>query len=150
MPEVEGVYDIVLSLSQKRFTDNLVPSNLGNLVPSKQWMQRKVQVIVLNNQPQIIEPAEWRLVEEIDSANPKWWERLNWLPQWKVLPGMSPRGPLGDHPLLSRDFLGQKTHELGHSGWHAAPIPIAKVGEPHILEIEYPNDQRQTLGISVV
>ncbi len=150
LPEAEGVYDIVVSLTRRRFTDNLVPGTLGNLVSSKPLMQRKVQVIVLEDQPQPVGPAEWQLVEEIDMANPKWSEKLNWLPQWKVLPGMSSRGPLGDRPLLSRDFLGQTVHELGSSGWHAAPIPIQEIGQPHILEIEYPTDQRQTLGISVV
>lgn len=147
LPLDEGVYDVVISLQQKRFAENLVP---GNLVPSKSLIQRKVQVIVLGDQPIPVEQAEWTVVEQIDPANPKWWERLNWLPQWKVLPGSLPRAPLGDQPLVSREFQGQQVHELGSYGWHAVPVPIEKVGEPHILEVEYPADSRQTLGIYIV
>ena len=35
-------------------------------------------------------------------------------------------------------------------GWQAYPLPVENVGQPHLLEIEYPNDLLQTLGISIV
>lgn len=142
LPEEEGVYDILISLAQRRFTDTLVPA--------KPLMQRKIQLIVLATTPQPVDPEAWELVDEIDSSNPKWWERLNWLSHWSVLPGIPTRGPLGDRPLESRNLLGQQLHQLGPNGWHAAPIPTAEIGHPHLLEIEYPNDQKQTLGISIV
>lgn len=147
VPTEEGVYDLVISLIQRRFADSLVP---GSLVPAKPLIQRNVQLLVLDDEPQLASPATWELVDEIDSGNPKWWERLNWLPQWKVLPGKSPRVPLGDRPLQRREYLGQPLSELGPHGWHAAPIPIAEIGQPHILEVDYPDGQRQTLSISVV
>ena len=34
--------------------------------------------------------------------------------------------------------------------WEAYPLPIARPGQPHFVEVEYPADLAQTLGISIV
>ena len=34
--------------------------------------------------------------------------------------------------------------------WEAFPLPIARPGQPHFVEVEYPADCAQTLGISIV
>src|SRR6185295_17878695 len=36
------------------------------------------------------------------------------------------------------------------TSWEAFPLPISKPGQPHIVEVEYPTDVPQTLGISIV
>lgn len=147
LPDEEGVYDLTLSVFTRRFGDHLVP---GPLVTAKPLLQRKVQFVVLSPEPLPADPTPWKLVEEIDVGNPKWWDRLNWLPHWKVLPGKSPRAPLGDRPLQPREVAGRKVYELGRGGWHAVPLPIQEIGQPHLLEVEFPNDQVQLLGISVL
>ncbi|HVC97186.1 MAG TPA: family 10 glycosylhydrolase, partial [Pirellulales bacterium] len=92
---------------------------------------------------------------EIDPANPTWWQRL---PNVPVLRGL-PKGPLGNgaaSPWQHR--IGDKTVDfiqLGGGaaptiGWEAYPLPIHKPGQPHLVEIEYPSDVPQTLGLSLV
>ena len=34
--------------------------------------------------------------------------------------------------------------------WEAYWLPISQPGRPHILEVDYPSDVPQTLGISIV
>ena len=38
----------------------------------------------------------------------------------------------------------------GEPNWQAYPLPVEADGTPHMLEIEYPNDQEQHLGISIL
>lgn len=140
LPTEEGVYEVLISMYQRKFSDALVPS--------KPLRQRMVQLIVIDNRPRAAETAEWQLIEEIDSANPNWWNRVMLLP--RKLPGLAPKVPLGDKPLGTREYGGARMQEMGPGGWHAAPIPISHIGEPHILEFEYPCSIRQTVGISIV
>ena len=35
-------------------------------------------------------------------------------------------------------------------GWQAYPLPVGQAGVPHVVEVEYPTQAAQTLGISVV
>jgi hypothetical protein len=148
LPMEEGVYDVAISLQQRRLGDAI--GRIGDaIVPSRLLMQRKVQLVVIDSRPSPPEAAEWKLVEEIDSANPRWWAKWVWLPPLR-LPRMSSQGPLGDPPLRVREHEGDRWKEIGMGGWHAAPIPISKVNEPHVLEIEYPAGICQTLGISIL
>ena len=34
--------------------------------------------------------------------------------------------------------------------WEAFPLPVARPGQPHVVEVEYPTDVPQTMGISIV
>ena len=43
--------------------------------------------------------------------------------------------------------LGSKPEE---AGWDAYPLSIANPGQPHVLEVEYPSDVPQSLGISLL
>jgi len=102
---------------------------------------------------------EFTQVVEIDPANPRWFEKLNKLPQLQLTKTRLPRlwkGPLGN------DCFQTKPHTLGDLvqlnpnadspdvSWEAYWLPIAQPGRPHVLEVEYPGDVPQTLGISVV
>lgn len=142
MPEEEGVYDLSINLFQRRFGDAIVQG--------KPLFQRNVQLIVIGDQgSELSETAgEWQLVDEIDSANPKWWDR--YLLIGRKLPVIAPKGPLGDRPLRASQHGRERIYEIGGGGWHAAPIPVGQIGEPHLLEIEYPRGLRQTMGISVL
>jgi hypothetical protein len=56
-----------------------------------------------------------------------------------------------EHPQLRQTLV-----QLGAAGrepnisWEAYPLPIERPGEPHVLEIDYPSDVPQSLGISIV
>jgi hypothetical protein len=144
-PQKEGVYNLDLQLSRHR---------LGLWSPVSGG--RRVQLLVLSSDPRLpdssTEPPLETLVE-INPANPTWWQRLPTIPTWPAL-----RMPLGK-PLGSGDAAVWQ-HALGDLiqigsaqsgvGWEAYPLPIQKPGEVHVVEVEYPSDVPQVLGISIV
>jgi len=148
LPPIEGVYDLRITVHRRA-----LPNRLG-------WKQtveeRKVQLVVLGSRRPVVEgaaplPAVAETLFELDPASPRWWERLN-VP---AIPGLR-RGPLGNgdaapwqHPLGQLIQLGSGAREPNTS-WEAFPLPISKPGQPHIVEVEYPTDVPQTLGISIV
>ena len=90
---------------------------------------------------------------EIDPANPGWSERLASL---TVIPALR-RGPLGSGELTTaRASAGHAgTASVPHGrepdvSWQAYPLPVSRPGQPHILEVEYPGDVPQFLGISII
>jgi hypothetical protein len=132
LPTEEGVYELVVSLRERRSA-------------SSELLQRRVQLIVVDPQPAPAEQAEWR---KLDFDDPKLWERLIRIPQLK--PRNTKPGPLNNGRVTVADRLGKSMTELGPGGWQAAPVPVEAVGAPHILEVAYPNDAPQTLGISII
>jgi hypothetical protein len=142
LPPDEGVYDLRLALYPKRLTTTIVRG--------KPLLSRKVQLVVvapvktLNHQP----PA-WKSVLEFDPATPKWWERMTRLPSSLRLPTL-PAQPVGSGPPRTRQHLGRTWVELAPAAWQAYPLSVVSPGQPHVLEIEYPSDLEQTLGISII
>ncbi len=145
LPAVEGVYDIVLEALEP-------PALRWN--KAKQIAERHVQLLVIGDQRPAGGDANapWTHVMEIDPANPKWFERIKTL---TLIPGLS-------QGTLSNGNLQTTQHELGtlvqlsattapqDPQWQAYPLSIARPGAPHIVEVEYPSDVPQTLGISIV
>ena len=89
---------------------------------------------------------------EIDPANPRWYERFKTLTKISgIVPTPLDSGgtqivqdPLGRMAQLAAQPRGAEPH------WQAYPLSVAKPGTPHRLEIDYPADLPQTLGISIV
>ena len=144
-PDSEGVYDLVLTASTNRR-----PMALG----FKQVLaERTVQFVVLDRQRPAGVPGDLpETVFEIDPSQPKWWDRIaarRWLPGFR-------RGPLGNGRATSRDHLLGTLVELAQSpgaqdaSWEAYPLPIDRPGEAHVLEVDYPTDVVQALGIRIV
>ncbi len=158
LPDEEGVYDLVLTAGQKSWLRLPQPGELP-LAGIKTIARRKMQLVVLDRQrPQVREASfeDLNLVEEIDPANPKWWEKIYKGP--KLLPQLKRfwKGPLGNghtetfkHPLgkLVRLTSGDTDAEVG---WEAYTLPIKTPGVPHLLEIDYPSGEPQTLGITII
>ncbi len=118
--------------------------------------ERIVQFLVLDRKPQAPGKAEGQLetVVEIDPASPGWWDRLGRLPALARLPRLG-KGPLGNgnlrtvsHPLGTVAQLAPS--KPNDPSWEAYTVPVARPGQPHLLEVEYPSDVAQTLGISVI
>ncbi len=153
LPDQEGVFDLVVEASER-----------GPLRWPKPLAERRVQLLVLADHaaPAPIESAAvgWTQVMEIDPANPHWYERFKSLPK---IPGILPNGSGGlwsgppgngppqtiQHPLGRLVQLMPATAGADPS-WQAYPLSVSKVGMPHVVEIDYPADLPQTLGISVV
>lgn len=152
VPQVEGVYDLAISLVQRRLTDPL------NLVRTKPFATRKVQFVVVEPQPPRPPTVPWKNIGEIDPVQvtnlaggneSKWTDWLKRTSQLKVFPSFN-KGPIGNNKGSKKEHHGFSLVQLERDGWLAYPLPIAKADEPHILEIQYPAGLRQTLGISIV
>ena len=155
LPEVEGVYDLMIAVIDGRLTERF---------PWKKPLaDRKVQLVVLDEKRSADEsnasPAMSKVLE-IDPANPRWFDRFANLP---LVPGQR-RGPLGSgaavrwehHTLGPMIRLGgievakESAPDEEEVAWESYPLPITDPGQPHVLEVEYPSDVPQMLGISII
>jgi hypothetical protein len=153
LPETEGVYDVVLELARSDLSSRLRMS-----APVE---RRKLQIVVLSSQPPARKSQQTAvdppLLEEIDPASPGWWERA----RGAALPPVLRRGPLGNVPIQARRTDAGWFVELPPSAdaagkplvddlsWQAYPLSVARPGAAHLLEIEYPSDVAQSLGVSL-
>jgi hypothetical protein len=144
LPQDEGVYDLVIEASER-----------NPLRWSKPIVSRHVQLVAISDQPAAIEvnrQTAWTKVSEIDPANPAWTDRLK---NWPLIPGWR-RGPLGSGQSQTVEHALGPVIELAAVGrgtempWEAYPLGISKPGMPHLLEVEFPGDVEQSLGISIV
>ena len=155
LPETQGVYDLSIAVIDTRLMERL---------PWKKPLaERKVQFVVIDaGQPATPASADAAMTKvlEIDPANPRWFDRVANLP---LLPSQR-RGPLGsgeaarwEHPTLGpmiqlgKSARAKPAEEAADNvAWESYPLPISELGQPHILELEYPSDVPQALGISIV
>jgi hypothetical protein len=157
LPDREGVYDLVITAAQA--PSIRLPQ--GGRVPigfNKPVAQRKIQVLVLGSLGPTI-PVQSALTTgeavEIDPTNSRWWERVGKVPQWRRAPWIW-KGPLGNgYASVHQHALGSVVHlapapAKGEPAWEAYSLPIDEPGRPHVLEIDYPSDLPQTLGISII
>ncbi len=141
LPGVEGVYDLILEASER-----------NPLRWSKAIATRHVQLVVIGESPP--PPGDggtpWTRTLEIDPANAGWTDRMkNLLPTWRQGALGSGQSQPSQHPLGPIVQLG--THgDQQNSAWEAYPLSINKINVPHILEVDYPSDLPQTLGISLL
>lgn len=156
MPTEEGVYDVRIKLNRRR-----LPTRFA---PAKVLYERTVQLVVIGDQRPVPHQANWQILNEIaprpdegstsgNDSRSQIWNPLTRLPQWKWLPGgeSSPsEEPLGNGKSKPLSVGGRQFVELAANGWQAYPLAIGRVGAPHILEVEYPNDFAQTFGISIL
>ncbi|MBP87401.1 MAG: hypothetical protein CMJ64_11875 [Planctomycetaceae bacterium] len=135
LPAAEGAYELVASLRERGFTA---------AIPGTLLVRRKVQCIVIDPQRKWPATGDW---QELNADEAKWWEG------WKRLKRLWPsnKQATSSHgQVASRPHLGQTLTELGVDSWQAAPLQVARPGIPHLLEIDYPSDIPQTLGISIL
>ncbi len=146
VPDEEGVYDLTIAAAQS--------SRFRRLRPHEPVAERKIQFVVLHQRPQL-ETGQGppSRVVEINPVNPRWWERFGNLP---LIPGLR-KGPLGngdaatwEHPQLGPMIQLGPGGAAPNISWEAYPLPINNPGQVHILEIEYPSDVPQAMGISLL
>ncbi len=146
MPEFEGVFDLTLAAVPTRLRDRLVPK--------KTLAERKLQfVVVAPDAPEDPSAGTLARVVEINPMSPHWWERLGSIP---LVPGLR-KGPLGngqsaawEHPTLGPLIQLGPGGEEPNIAWEAYPLPITRPGFAHVLEIEYPSDVPQAMGVSLI
>ena len=154
LPDREGVYDLNIEAVYASSWPRSVRSSLS-------WKRvivgRKVQMLVVDpSRPAAAAPAgTLATVEEIDPIGPPWWGGKGKLPQLSRL------------TLLGKDRMGNDTlrtvpHPLGELAelkpnnaspdvsWEAYTLPVSQPGRPYVVEVEYPSDVPQTLGLSIL
>jgi hypothetical protein len=154
LPDREGVYDVVLTAMHASAWPHTVR-------PSLSWKrtiaERRVQVVVVDDKrsPPGRAPGELSQVVEIDPANPRWWDLKVKLPQLRGFTHLG-KGPLGNGNLQSvRNSLGELAQLRPNSespdvSWEAYTLAVNQPGRPHVLEVDYPSDASQTLGLSIL
>ena len=156
LPEEEGSFDVLLSV----VTNFTLPQAVRRpLTWTKTVADRKVQVLVLAPQrPQASSRGDREMSQliEIDPANPRWWElpklsQLQLPKTWRLWKGSLGNGNSKPykHSLGTLVQLNSNADSPDVS-WEAYWVPIGQPGRPHILEVEYPSDVPQTLGVSVL
>lgn len=153
VPDRSGVYDVQFSVYPWGLRERLDPAKrLGLGTP---LAARTVQIVVYDARPTDRAAVEapsrpMEVAVELDPANPSWWARFIAMPQlrkWSLLPKSS-----WDHGEVSR-AEHPKLHavmQLGPGSWEALPLPVEQLGVPHIVEIDYPSDVAQSLGVSIL
>ena len=159
LPSQEGVYEIVIVAVNTPPWSQAVrqPLNWKRTIA-----ERRVQLLVLGPRrlPGERFEREFTQLVEIDPANPRWYEKFNKLPQWPLTKARLPRlwkGSMGDDCFRTRSHasLGEMAELSPNANspdvsWEAYWLPVAQPGRPHILEVDYPSDVSQSLGISIV
>ncbi|RIK83169.1 MAG: hypothetical protein DCC68_04330 [Planctomycetota bacterium] len=153
VPDRAGVYDVRFSAYPWGLRERLDPAKrLGLGTP---LAARTVQFVVYDARaadPAAVETpsSPFEVVVELDPANPSWWTRFIAMPQlrkWSLLPKSSwDHGEVAraEHPEL------RATMQLGPGSWEALPLPVEQLGIPHVVEIDYPSDVAQSLGVSIL
>jgi hypothetical protein len=151
MPRKEGVYDLVIEATER----GGLPLRLQKVLS-----ERRVQLVVLDSQPPADPaPVGWTQVMEIDPTSSHWYDLRRAIPKLPAfIPGASSiwQGPLVNGSMTTLQSSSGRAMQLAATApgadpaWVAYPLSGAKPGLPHLLEIEYPSDVGQTLGISIV
>ncbi len=159
LPRSEGVYTVRVTAS--RPSGFRVGFFSGAAAP---LAERTVDLVVLDSRAApgtsvltsaVAQASPWETVLEIDPASARWWDRLPGWTQVRRIPGLN-RGPLGSIRAGAVDLPLGRFVELpptvggADPHWQAYSLPLEVVGEPHVLEIEYPADAEQHFGISIV
>jgi hypothetical protein len=156
MATEEGAYDVVLSIVH---TPSLQEAVRQPLNWKKTVAERTIQCLVLGAAGRSVSAGkkepELSAVVTIDPANPRWWDLLSKLQQLPKIPNRW-KAQLGNgnmqvwkHPLGEIVRLNPNA-ESPDVSWEAYTLPINQPGKPYILEVEYPSDMPQTLGISIL
>ncbi len=120
----------------------------------QQLARRTFQVVVLDSQTTTsYVDAQWSTLLEIDPGNPKWYNRL---PEWTRLGRWTNynAGPMGSEPFRSMSHGGRALAALSPSrsnapSWQAYPLPGAEPGQPHVVELDLPDDLPQQVVVRI-
>jgi hypothetical protein len=152
LPEDEGVYDIVITAQHNAGWARALRQSL-------RWKraiaERRVQLVVISRQqPPLKSGRELSQILEIDPAGSRWWEKVKLPALPRFSRGLS--GPLGNgmretihHPLGDVSQL-RPSAASPDASWEAYALNVSPPGRPYVLEVEYPSDVPQTLGLSII
>ena len=154
LPETEGVYDLLIEVDKNWLGINNGTNNktLRALQPQKNSLNRRVQFVVLRDDVQPTSSAglnetlgAFQTIREIspDEVAPTG-------PSWRIQSQKQRLAVLGNQKSKLTQINNQPQIELGTGGWQAIRLTTQELGKPHIVEIEYPNNQPISLGLSIL
>jgi hypothetical protein len=152
-PAIEGAYRLSLVLrGRERLATKLTPWQSHAPLAS-----RTVEFVVIDPAVRLprIKP-DLELVQAIDVANPKWYQRVPEWTQLDRLPVLATPRPIGNVKPEPRQIGESRFVALpapangAESTWQAYPLAIREVGQPHIVEIDLPAGASQQLGASIL
>ena len=153
MPTNEGAYDIAVYFSSKQITSPLSKTTWDH--------QRRVQVVVVDGDR---DPNK-SLVAKSGGSRPASWNEVIAIQPASLLDRTKPSGSLNAQrmfsgkkvavPLLggkarSRRLLEQTVVELAPQAWQAIPLKVRELGQPHVVEVGFPGDIDQRLGMRIL
>lgn len=142
LPADEGVYDIRIRLTPDRGFGNSLVSH----APS---VERVIQVVALSRNPRRRGTThEWRLLRTLDLSESGNGRSLAW----------SPFPRLGGHRLESRRSSGvrqvrvdgDRLAEIPPGGWQLVPLSDLPQNGPVQLQLDYPANAQQHIGLDVL
>ncbi|WP_148074128.1 glycoside hydrolase family 10 protein [Bythopirellula goksoeyrii] len=151
-PQAEGGYRLTLTARpEENFTTRLVPGQ-----KPKSYATREIDIVVVDPKANLpVLGDHWIPILSIAPSNPSWWQRL---PSWAQVSRLSGKPPesIGNVRLIPRlgdaDGLVEIPPPAQQSDptWQAFALPVLETGVPHLIEVAYPKNVQQHLGISIV
>ena len=154
LPEIEAVYDLLIEVDKNWLGMNNGTNNrtLKALQPQKNSLTRRVQFVVLSDDASSVDSAN-------QSTPPGGFEKIREItpeeiapvgPNWRIQSHKQKLAVMGNQKSRLIQTADQTDIELASGGWQAIRLPIKEIGKPHIVEIEFPNNQPMSLGVSVL
>ena len=152
-PVEEGVYDLLIQVERNWLgINNAVINNAANsktiraLDPQHGLLRRRVQFVVLQDQPkQTQNPNAFTTIGKISPE-----KIVPSGPNWRLQSQKQKLAVLGNQKSSITQFDDQSLVEILPGGWQALRLATLEMGQPHIVQIDYPADQAMALGVSIL
>lgn len=157
LPREEGVYELVAAVHHATKLPWTLPGRSPWGLRQSPIAERTVQLVVLGSRAPGAGGATGRLsvVEEIEPAPRARPPIFGRLPQLPRLARLGKNCLSNGNSQVVAHALGPvvqlaPNQTAGDISWEAHWLSVNRPGEPHVLEVEYPSDVPQTLGISII
>ncbi len=113
---------------------------------SKQALIRNVELVVVRSSPLEVESKKWRKLTTVDLAETQRSDRYD---PSRILRRI--KNPIYHNHKTSYLKIGAAHwSQLAVGGWHVIPIDIEQPGQPHYLELHYPQHLEMAVGVSIL
>lgn len=153
VPKTEGVYDLLIEVNQNWLGINQATQHptVRALTSPKNTLSSRIQFVVVADRPAKDRSANDRpdsafltigeiSAEEIKPSGPN----------WRITSYKQKHSILGNQKSTLINDRGRPLIQLATGGWQAIRLPTLELGQPHMVEISYPENRPTALGISVL
>lgn len=142
VPATEGVYELRLRMNPIRVTPAFGSD------PDE--VSRNVQFVVVDTVPKAPKEREaWRNIMTLDPCQPRWWERLPRTGSWTRGGGALAEVSKQEQAKLLRES-DQTWMTLAPQSVQVYPLIVARIDQPHLLELEFSDEHEQSLSLSIL